>query len=81
MSAIEQPQNSAPLLRVVHGDPKPTELAALVAVLAARAASPSGAGAEGNLSHNGWTDRSWNVRPTLQRSPGGWRASALPLAR
>lgn len=64
-----------PLLRVVRGEPTPEELAALVAVLTARAAAP-GPGQPPPVS--GWTDRARLVRPAVVPSPGGWRASGWP---
>ena len=74
------PQDSAPLVRVVAGDPTPEELAAVVAVLAARGAAGGGA-AEDGRSRSGWTDRTRGVRAPVHPSPGGWRASAFPLPR
>jgi hypothetical protein len=77
--------NAGAALRVVRGEPTAEELAALVAVLAARSAAAvaaaDGAGAQqpaGPVS--GWTDRARYVRAGR---PGfgawtGWRASALP---
>jgi hypothetical protein len=65
---------SAPILRIVKGDPTPEELAALVAVLAslgASAAAPPRRTPE------------WNAPRRLHQvvhahGPGGWRASGLP---
>jgi Acyl-CoA carboxylase epsilon subunit len=68
-------------LRVVRGEPTAEELAALVAVLAARStAAADGAGTEPAEPASGWTDRARYVR---SGRPGfgswtGWRASALP---
>ena len=64
---------TSPLLRVVRGDPTPEELAALIAVVSARAgvseATPEPA-------------RSLWSRPVLRQpltpGPGAWRASSLP---
>jgi hypothetical protein len=71
---------AADALRVVRGTPTPEELAALVAVLAARpvAADSDGAGAPRPMS--GWTERARYVRPGRQEfgARAGWRASALP---
>ncbi|GAA2451654.1 hypothetical protein GCM10010191_82320 [Actinomadura vinacea] len=75
-----------PFLQIVRGDATPEEVAALVAVLTARArahaaaAEPSKAGA-GRVS--GWADRSRMLRgPVAEgrrpRGPGAWRASAFP---
>jgi hypothetical protein len=62
-----------PYLRVVRGEPTPTELAALVAVLAAR--SVPAAAAPRVLSAWAAPARRLGVpRP----GPGAWRRSALP---
>ena len=66
---------SQPLLRVVRGNPSPEELAALVAVVAARAST--GADAEPPARPL------WGrpvLRPSLTPGPGAWRASGLPRA-
>ena len=75
----EEPQFAAeptrPLLRVVHGDPTPEELAALVAVLGTRATAP---GERPAASRSAWNDPARQVRSPHQHGPGGWRAAALP---
>jgi hypothetical protein len=68
-------------LRVLRGEPTAEELAALVAVLAARAADGAGAGAaEPARAVSGWTDRSRYVRSGRLGfgARTGWRASTLP---
>jgi hypothetical protein len=64
---------SRPVLRVVHGDPTPEELAALSAVVAAvstPAPEPRAATARGR-----WADPfDQHARP-WQPGPGGWRAA------
>ena len=68
-------------LRVVRGEPTAEELAALVAVLAARsAADADGAAAEPAGPVSGWTDRARYVRSGRLGfgSWTGWRASAMP---
>jgi hypothetical protein len=66
---------AAPLLRVVKGEPTPEELAALVAVIAAR----SGGGDDVAAGpRSAWTDRARYVRRPLTPGPGAWKASALP---
>ncbi|WP_149259079.1 acyl-CoA carboxylase subunit epsilon [Actinomadura sp. K4S16] len=77
--------DSKPFLRVVRGDPSPEELAALVAVLTARAraAAASRAAAGPGAPPSRWADRSRLVRAPLggaprPRGPGAWRASGLP---
>ena len=66
-----------PVLSVVRGHPSAEEVAALVAVLAARAPSAGSASGRSAL-RNGWSERSRLLRAPLQRGPGGWRASGLP---
>lgn len=73
MTDDAEPQR--PLLRVVRGEPTPEELAALVAVLAAK-----GTGGEPTAPKpaSAWTDRSLLVRRPVAHGPGAWRASAWP---
>ena len=68
-----------PVLRLVRGEPSPEELAALVTVLAARAAAAA-AEAPGHPAQvpRVWNDRSRLVRRPLTPGPGAFRASALP---
>jgi hypothetical protein len=68
-------QHDSPVLRVVRGEPTAEELAALVAVLGARAA---GDGGQGLSLRTAWNDPSRLVRTAVHVGPGGWRASALP---
>ncbi|ROO90092.1 acyl-CoA carboxylase epsilon subunit-like protein [Actinocorallia herbida] len=64
-----------PFLQVIKGDATPEEVAALIAVVSARATAPAAAPARrGSV----WTDRSRLVRGPVQAGPGAWRASALP---
>jgi len=67
-------------VRIVRGEPSAEELAALVAVLAARAAAGSGDGAAAPVKVSGWTDRARYVRSGRLEfgARAGWRASALP---
>ena len=63
-----------PLLTVVRGEPTPEQLAALIAVVSARAGASGGdlPRAEPPL---------WNrpqLRAPLAAGPGAWRASGLP---
>lgn len=63
-----------PLLTVVRGEPTPEQLAALIAVVGARAAT-SGAAAQPA------EQPLWNrpqLRTPLAAEPGAWRASGLP---
>lgn len=76
-----QPERSpetgaAPVLAIVRGNPSAEQVAALVAVLAARA-RPAAASPARNVRSE-WSARSRLLRAPLVRGPGGWRASALP---
>ena len=72
MTAQEQP--ARPLLRVVRGEPSPEELAALIAVVSARAA---GGGDEQPPAPPSLWSRP-QLRAPLVAGPGAWRASGLP---
>jgi Acyl-CoA carboxylase epsilon subunit len=63
-----------PLLRVVRGEPTTEELAALVAVVTARAAAAPPATTPGSA----WTDRTRLVRRCPTPGPSAWRASGWP---
>jgi len=60
-----------PLLRVVRGEPTAEELAALVAVVTARAAAAPPETTPGSA----WTDRIRLVRRCPAPGPSAWRAS------
>ena len=70
-----EPPPGEPLLRVVRGDASPQEIAALVAVLAARQAV---ADEPAEPTPSAWSDRSAQLRYPLSPGPGAWRRSALP---
>ncbi|WP_405056044.1 acyl-CoA carboxylase subunit epsilon [Kribbella sp. NBC_01505] len=62
-------------LQILKGDPTPEELAALVAVLAARPSTP----AAPDTQHAGnWATYWRNARQPFHPGPGQWRASAHP---
>ena len=65
----------APLLAVTRGVPTPDELAAVLVVLASRAAEPA---IRAGASPSSWSAKSRLVRATVRPGPGAWRASALP---
>ena len=65
-----------PYFRVVRGEPTPDELAALVAVVAARAAAAGAAPAP--RLRPAWSDPARRLGLTSRPSPGAWRRSALP---
>jgi hypothetical protein len=66
-------QNS-PVLRVIRGDATDEEIAALLAVLAAR----SGGAVDGPAERPAaaWADRAALIRSPLRPGPNAWRASA-----
>lgn len=64
-------------LQVVHGDPTPEELAALVAVLTARARAAAAADRP-EPRRSSWSDPSRRMRRPLPHGPGAWRSSAFP---
>ena len=66
-----------PLLRVVRGDATPEEIAALVAVLVARAGDAEAPGPDRSVPGL-WADRSRLLRRPLFPGPGAWRQSGLP---
>jgi hypothetical protein len=63
----------------VRGNPTPDELAAVVAVLAAAAAS-TGTTASGETAPDeaGWSAYWRGLRPAVAPAPGAWRASGWP---
>lgn len=68
-----------PLLRIVNGAPTDAELAALVSVLAARAASASRpTSLPGQARPSTWSAPWRRLQVPVQARPGGWRNSALP---
>jgi len=72
---MTDPDATRPVLRVVRGEPSADELAALVAVLATRGASPA---ASAPPRRTAWNDPARLVREPVRPGPGGWRASSLP---
>ncbi len=63
-----------PLLTVVRGEPTPEQLAALIAVVGARAAG--GSEPEAAPAPSLWSRP--QLRTPLHPGPGAWRASGLP---
>jgi hypothetical protein len=68
---------AAVMLRVVKGDPTDKELAALVAVLAARQAGAARDQTPG-VRRSGWSARERGLRGVHRRGLDGWRAAARP---
>jgi Acyl-CoA carboxylase epsilon subunit len=64
------------VIKIVKGDPTPEELAALVTVLAARAAAAAPAADQHRASN--WATYWRNARTPFHPGPGQWRASAHP---
>jgi hypothetical protein len=64
-----------PLLRVVRGAPTADELAALVAVVSARAASQGRGGAR---PRSAWAGRDRLLRQVPTPGPDAWRRSGWP---
>jgi hypothetical protein len=62
---------------VIRGDASAEEIAAVVAVLMARAAAVGEPEAP-SPARSAWSDRSRLVRQPLHPGPGAWRRSALP---
>jgi hypothetical protein len=67
-----------PFLYVVRGEPTQAELAAVVTVLAARAAASARARRPVSAVRSTWSDRSRLMRASVSPGPGAWRRSALP---
>ncbi|GAB3485841.1 acyl-CoA carboxylase epsilon subunit [Nocardiopsis coralliicola] len=69
----------APVLRIVRGAPSAEELAALVAVVSARAAAAQAAAARGSAARprSAWRD-SARPGPQVRPGPGAWRRSMHP---
>lgn len=65
---------ATPLLRVVKGEPTAEQLAALIAVVAARASA--GGSAPAAKPRSEWGHPARLHRPPLRIGPGAWRASA-----
>ena len=77
MDESAPPPQARPALRVVRGEPTEEELAALVAVLAARAAGARRP-EDDTRPRSQWRSRARNIRPPIGPGPGAWRASGLP---
>jgi hypothetical protein len=79
MTRTDNPDQPAarPMFRVIRGDATPEEIAALVAMLAARGGGDDAPGPPRSVK-NGWSDRSRLLRRPLAPAPGAWRASGLP---
>ncbi|GAA2085511.1 acyl-CoA carboxylase subunit epsilon [Actinomadura alba] len=68
-----------PFLQIVRGEPSDEDIAALVAVLSARAeAAARAAAGPATRRESRWANRSRSTRRPLAPGPGAWRASAFP---
>lgn len=77
-SSPEEPVTRPPLLRVVKGDLTPEELAALVAVVAARnAASAQAAARTRRRPRSDWGHPAHLARAPHRFGPDQWRRSAF----
>jgi hypothetical protein len=68
---------SRPGLRIVRGEPTEAEVAALVAVVAARAAVAAQAPTTGP-GRSSWADPARRLRITGRPGPDAWRRSGFP---
>ncbi|MEZ0093414.1 acyl-CoA carboxylase subunit epsilon [Streptacidiphilus sp. EB129] len=62
-------------IRVLHGQPSPEELAAVLAVVSARAAANAARAADAPAA-SVWSDRARAMRRTGRPGPTAWRTSA-----
>ncbi|GGO18199.1 hypothetical protein GCM10010116_36630 [Microbispora rosea subsp. aerata] len=69
--------SSEPFVRIVRGDATPEETAALVAVLAARAAAQDARPERPAITGN-WRNPAHRLRVGLPHGPGAWRRAFFP---
>ena len=72
----EELEPTRPVLRIVRGEPSDEELAALVAVLSARAAAAVPPEPD---APSLWRDRAALLRKPVHPGPGAWRAATWRL--
>ena len=72
----DQPEEQAPLLRVVKGDPTPEEVAALVSVVSAMSAAAAEAAAGEKRPKPEWSAHHRKLRAPHRHGAGAWRTSA-----
>jgi Acyl-CoA carboxylase epsilon subunit len=68
--------NPPPLLRIVKGDPRPEEVAALVSVVSALAAGAAEAAAKQKRPTPAWSAHHRKLRSPHRHGAGAWRDSA-----
>jgi len=66
--------STAPVLRVISGNPSAEELATIIAIVSARGAARATKPQTLSL----WSRRSRNIRPAQRPGFGAWRASMMP---
>jgi hypothetical protein len=71
-------EREEPVLRVVRGEPTDEELAALIAVLAARAGAARASTVDSPRRTSAWNAPAARLRRPLHPGPDAWRRSALP---
>jgi|HubBroStandDraft_1064217.scaffolds.fasta_scaffold1219840_1 hypothetical protein len=65
-------------LSVLRGQPTDTELAVVVAVLAARGASAAAQSTSPPASRSEWANKARLLRRPIPHGPGAWHLSQLP---
>lgn len=71
----DEGQDRRPVLRVIRGDATDEEIAAIVAVIAARAGSVRDPGGGEQSTTSAWSDRATVLPRSHRPGPGAWRAS------
>jgi hypothetical protein len=74
---VSDDETRRPTLRVIRGNATAEEIAALLAVVAARTAGGTRP-VRPTPPASVWTDRSARTRRPLRPGPGAWSASGLP---
>jgi len=65
-----------PPIKVLHGQPSPEELAAVLAVVSARAAANAARASDDTVPPSVWSDRARTMRKPQRPGPNAWRTSA-----
>jgi hypothetical protein len=73
---VVEPVETAPLLRIVKGDPTPEQVAALVTVVSAMAAGAAEAASRRERPAPAWAAHHRKHRPPHRPGPGAWRLGA-----
>ena len=71
-----EPVETPPLLRIVKGNPRPDEVAALVAVVSGLSAGAAEAAAKDQRPRSEWSAPHRRMRATHRHGAGAWRNSA-----